>query len=96
MQGGNISVSTPNSNSLVSDLERIIKIFKPERIAYLIITSISAVVLLVSAIFNLIAKGSDPAVLTLLFGSTGLMGFTSSRLLSMYNDALKILQSHHD
>ena len=72
-------------------VERLTKLFKAERIVYLGVTSISLLILLVSAGALLLKGQAGVAELTGLFGSSGLITYSTSRLLHMWNQALKLL-----
>jgi len=65
--------------------------FKLERVVYLIATGISVIMLLVSAVLLIIQKEASPEILVMLFGSTGLMGYSVSRLLRMFDQTLKVI-----
>jgi len=72
-------------------VERLTKLFKMERMVYLAVTSLSLAMLLLSAGL-LIARGkAGAAELTGLFGSSGLITYTTGRLLYMWNQALRLL-----
>jgi len=67
--------------------------FKMERIAYLIATGLSFIMLLVTAVLIFINKGATTEILVLLFGSTGLMGYSVNRLLRMFEQTLEVIAS---
>ena len=72
-------------------VEKLTKLFKVERMVHLVVTSVSLVMLLLSA-GSLILKGTAGSVeLSLMFGSSGLITYTAGRLLQMWNNALKII-----
>ena len=74
-------------------VERLTALYRPERIVHLIATTVSLFVLLGSA-GGMIYKGqAGPAELTLMFGSSGLIAYSASRLLTMWNQALRLLAS---
>jgi len=79
----------------VAALERLTKLFRLERIVYLIVTAISLAILFSSAVILIARSKADPAALTLLFGSSGLIGYSASRLLQMWNQALQVLMGAH-
>ncbi len=72
-------------------VERLTRLFRIERMVYLIITTLSVGILLVSAAILLIQKRADHLELTGLFGSSGLITYTTGRLLKMWNQALQIV-----
>ncbi len=72
-------------------VERLTKLFKVERMVHLCVTTISLAMLLLSA-GVLLSKGkAGPAELTGLFGSSGLITYSTGRLLVMWNQALQLL-----
>jgi hypothetical protein len=74
-------------------VERLIHLFRLERMVHLLVTSISLVMLLISAGVLLYRAGPDMmVVLTGLFGSSGLMAYSVGRLLRMWDQALQALQ----
>jgi hypothetical protein len=75
----------------VDAVERLIKLFRPERTVYLIITTMSLATLLASAVVLLVNKKADTVELTGLFGSSGLITYSTGRLLTMWNQALLLL-----
>ncbi|MBS1856406.1 MAG: hypothetical protein JST11_13650 [Acidobacteria bacterium] len=71
------------------DLARqIFVMFRLERTVHLVLNAITFVILIGAAIWVILKGGADKAALTLICGSGGLIGFTSSRLLSMWTDVL--------
>ena len=75
--------------------ERLVKLFKPERVVYLIVTTFSALLLLSCAVFLLIQNRSGGsagmAAPLSMFGSSGVIVYTANRLLRMWNQALQLL-----
>ena len=72
-------------------VERLIKLFKFERMVHLAVTSVSLVILLVSITMMIIKKEASNVELSLMFGSSGLITYTGGRLLRMWDQALKII-----
>lgn len=72
-------------------VERLTQLFKIERIVYLGVTCISLITLLISAGSLLFRGQAGVLELAGLFGSTGLITYSTSRLLVMWNQALKLL-----
>jgi predicted membrane channel-forming protein YqfA (hemolysin III family) len=70
---------------------KLTELFKLERIVHLIVTCMSLVVLIFTAIILVIKSHADATVLTLLFGSSGLITYSTSRLLRMWDQALEVL-----
>lgn len=74
--------------------ERILRIFLPERIGYLVVSILSCVTLLI-VIWRLISAGTaGTAELVLMFGSTGLITVSSVRVLRMFHDVMGFVQRH--
>lgn len=72
-------------------VERLVGLFRVERIVHLTVTSISLALLLGSAVYLIIIHEAKVEILVALFGSSGLIGYSSSRLLRMFNQALDVL-----
>ena len=72
-------------------VEKLTRLFKIERIIHLIVTSVSLIMLLASAMAVIIKGSASEVELSLMFGSSGLITYTAGRLLKMYNQALKII-----
>jgi len=79
----------------VEAIEKITALFKAERMVYLCVTIVSLVMLLVCAGITIFVHGErNEAVLGMLFGSTGLITYSTSRLLHMWDQAMDILKAH--
>ena len=72
-------------------VERLLQIFKLERLVYLAATSVAFLIVIVAAVSMLRERGVDPTSLTLVFGSSGITGYSANRLLKMFNDALAMI-----
>jgi len=72
-------------------VERLTKLFKTERMVYLITTMISLLMLVGSALSLMLRNQAGTVELTMLFGSSGLITYTTGRLLYMWNEALNRL-----
>lgn len=72
-------------------VERLTKLFRMERMVYLVTTMISLLMLVGSAFSLMMRNQAGTAELTMLFGSSGLITYTAGRLLFMWNEALKRL-----
>jgi len=72
-------------------VERLTNLFRWERMVYLIVTGLSLAMLLTSAGVLLAHGKAGTAELTGLFGSSGLITYSTGRLLFMWNQALKLL-----
>lgn len=71
-------------------LERLLNYFKLERVTHLVLTAASFITLLFAA-GKIIARGPDIGELSLIFGSAGLITFSSGRLLHMWNQAFRVI-----
>ena len=88
----NASVSDPAAlDARLRAVERLVGLFKLERMFHLAVTGCSLVMLLVSAGVLLYRNNADPATLTMLFGSSGLITYATGRLLRMWDQALALL-----
>jgi hypothetical protein len=72
-------------------VERLLKATRMERIAYLVVTALSAAILLVSAGTLIWNKGGDTPVLVGLFGSTGVVTITTAGILRVWSDAIRLV-----
>jgi len=72
-------------------VERLTNLFRWERMAYLTMTGLSVAILLTSAGVLLVQKKAGYAEITGLFGSSGIITYTTGRLLFMWNQALRLL-----
>ena len=74
-------------------LDWLIDKFRLERIVYLIATGLSVIMLLITATLMIIKKGATVEILVLLFGSTGLIGYSVNRLMRMFDQTLEVIAS---
>ena len=72
-------------------VEKLTKIFRPERTMHLIMSSISFLVIMLSAILMIVEGKTGKAELSMLFGSTGIVGIVGSRFLKMWDQALEVI-----
>ncbi|MDQ0464951.1 hypothetical protein QO010_002735 [Caulobacter ginsengisoli] len=73
-------------------VERLVKLFQFERLAYLASTVISVIILLVCVAIMLSRReNQNIGVLAGIFGSAGLITYSLSRLLRMWDQAIRIL-----
>ncbi|KPK43538.1 MAG: hypothetical protein AMK74_06770 [Nitrospira bacterium SM23_35] len=72
-------------------VKELTNLFKFERMVYLVITLLSLIMLMSSAVSLMLKGHAGPAELTMLFGSSGSITYTAGRLLFMWNEALKRL-----
>lgn len=78
-------------SSRMDAVERLIELFRLERMVHLTVTSISLVLILGSAVRVIWFNEADLVSLGGFFESSGLVGYSSARLLRMWNDALEVL-----
>lgn len=72
-------------------VERLTRLFRLERMVYLVVTGVSLAMLLLSAGVLLYKEEAGAAELLGLFGSSGLITYSTGRLLFMWNQALRLL-----
>jgi hypothetical protein len=72
-------------------VEKLTKLFKFERMVYLLMTIVALIILLVTITLTLINGSAKTADLTLMFGSSGLITISIGRLLKMWDQALKTI-----
>lgn len=72
-------------------VERLTRLFKLERMVHLGVTTISLIMLLSSAGVLMYERKASSVELTMLFGSSGLITYSASRLLVMWNQALSLI-----
>ena len=81
---------TPVSIRL-SDATTLFKLFTPERYTNLVLCAVAFIILLFAAWLMIRAKDFGAEELGLIFGSTGLVTFSSNRLLKMWTDMVTIV-----
>ena len=74
-------------------VERLTELFRLERMVHLGVTSLALLLLLFCAGALIIKNQAGPTELTGLLGSSGLITYSASRLLHMWNQALRLLAS---
>jgi len=72
-------------------VERLLTIFRLERLVYLSVTSIVFFIALGAGTAMVYHHGADSTSLTLVFGSSGITGYSANRILKMFNDALSMI-----
>ena len=78
--------------SKINAIERLIGLFRFERMVYLALTTTSVLILLTCALVLIVREEQAHwEVIVGLFGSSGLMGVTLSRLLRMWDQAFTLL-----
>ncbi|MEI6683528.1 MAG: hypothetical protein WCO44_12905 [Bacteroidota bacterium] len=77
----------------VNAIKELVNLFKTERIVYLIITLISVLVLITTAISLLLKSNNQQNSIEImsLFGSTGGIVYSTGRLLKMWSEAMKLI-----
>lgn len=83
-----------NLTSTVNAIKELVALFKTERIVYLVITVISVLVLIGTAISLIIKSESQENTIEImgLFGSTGGIVYSTGRLLKMWSEAMNLIQ----
>jgi hypothetical protein len=71
-------------------VERLLQHTRPERITYLVISLVSALVLIVFATIILIRHGGDAGTLSGLWGASGVVTISNAQILRVWRDALRV------
>jgi hypothetical protein len=82
--------STP-SQEVMDYVERLLGATRPERITYLALTGLSVVILLVSACVLIVRTHAEVGTLVSLFGSTGVVTYSSGQILRIWTDAFRLV-----
>ena len=77
--------------SRLQAVEKLTQLFRVERFVYLGVTGVALVMLLLSTGILIYKQQADVAALTMLFGSSGLITYSTGRLLQMWNQALRLV-----
>lgn len=72
-------------------VERLTKLYKPERTVHIVVTSVSLVILLGAAGMMLYSGEASTTELGLMFGSSGMVTYTAGQLLKMWDRAVSII-----
>ena len=72
-------------------VERLLALFRMERMAYLSLTGVALAMLLGAGAYLIAREKADMVVLTGLFGSSGVIGFALARLLRMWDQAISMI-----
>jgi 1,4-dihydroxy-2-naphthoate octaprenyltransferase len=77
----------------VAVIKELVGIFKVERTVYLIITLISVLVLIITAVSLILRSDSQENTIAVmgLFGSSGGIVYSSGRLLKMWSEAMQLV-----
>jgi hypothetical protein len=83
-----------NLTDTVSAIKELVGLFKVERMVYLIITMISILVLIGTAISLILSSPSADQTIAVmgLFTSSGGIIYSSGRLLKMWSEAMQLMQ----
>lgn len=76
----------------VAAVKQLLVLFRWERATYLIVNGLALAMLLAAGGALLLRQNADMAILTALFGSSGLITFTIGRLLRMWDQAFALIQ----
>ena len=72
-------------------VERLLAGTKVERYSYLVICMASAIFLLTSAVISLIRNHGDVTMLVSLFGSSGVITYSTSQIMRVWSDAMRLV-----
>ncbi|NND62452.1 MAG: hypothetical protein HKN48_04600 [Flavobacteriaceae bacterium] len=76
----------------INKVERLVHLFKPERYAYLAISSLACIAIIILAIKVVIDDSSENGHFVWgAFASGGVVGVAMMRMMKMWNDVIKIL-----
>lgn len=73
-------------------LERLLNLFRFERIIHLVIGVVAFLMLLYAIVLLIRSNGIDTALLISLFGSAGLITVSSARITYFFNKAFKLIE----
>lgn len=81
-------------NSTVKAIKELVSLFKTERMVYLIITLISVLILIGTALSLIFSSKSQENTIEIMgmFGSTGGIVYSTGRLLKMWSEAMQLIQ----
>ena len=81
-------------NTTVEAIREVVSLFRTERIAYMVITIISALVLIGSAVIMISKSEGQTQYLEItgLFGSSGTVLMATSKLLKMYDSSMSLIR----
>jgi hypothetical protein len=80
-----------NMEERLQAVERLLKVFRLERITYLTVTGLALVMMLSAAVQMMLEKQLSPSTLGLLFGSSGLISYSIGRVLKMWDQAIAMV-----
>ena len=73
-------------------LERLTRMFQAERLVYLAATTAAFGLLIYAAVLMFTKQGVDAAQLGLIFGASGITGFSSARIAFFLNKAFNLIE----
>lgn len=79
----------------LEEVQKLIDTFKMERIVYIVLTTISAISLIVIGLYLAISKGEYQSFFALMV-PTGTITLCIFRILKMWDDALKFINDQHE
>jgi len=85
--------SGPDLKDRAAVVAELAKVYRPERITYLIISILALLMVVACTVIVIIRQGIDWAQLTLLFGSSGVISLACSRVLFMWSRAMEAVFS---
>ena len=82
-----------NKDDTLERLRQLLELFRMERLVYIGVTLIALFVLIGCAIYMIFVRRTEDSIAigVGLFGSSGAITFSISRLLTMYNQAFKVV-----
>ena len=85
--------SAPDLNNRAAVVAELAKLYRPERITYLVISILALIMVVACTVIVVVRQGIEWAQLTLLFGSSGVITFACSRVLLMWSRAMEVVFS---
>lgn len=81
-------------DNTVKAIKELVGLFKTERTVYMVITLVSVVILIGTAVMLIVRSDSQEATIAVmgLFGSTGGIVYSTGRLLKMWSEAMQLIQ----
>ena len=96
-----LELKLPTEACIMSEIDKTVKaikelvaLFKTERTVYMIITLISVLILIGTALMLIVRSESQENTIAVmgLFGSTGGIVYSTGRLLKMWSEAMQLIQ----
>lgn len=81
-------------DNTVKAIKEMVALFKMERVVYLIITLVSVIILIATAVSLILASDDQNNTIAImgLFGSTGGITYSTGRLLKMWSEAMDLIK----